>query len=113
MNDAYINYIDQLLDLAERNDIFCLTSRAFNGFAVEVRETMAKGKPMKLEIDGEFDLLCAGCWRVLKKNGTLVMKWNEQQIKTSDVLKAIGRDPHFGDRKSKTRWLIFFKGDEE
>ena len=24
MNDTYINYIDQLLDLAERNDIFCL-----------------------------------------------------------------------------------------
>ena len=47
MNDTYINYIDQLLDLAERNDIFCLTSRAFNEFEVEVRETMEKGKPMK------------------------------------------------------------------
>ena len=51
MNDTYINYIDQLLDLAERNDIFCLTSRAFNEFAVEVRETLAKGKPMILEIE--------------------------------------------------------------
>ena len=69
MNDTYINYIDQLLDLAERNDIFCLTSRAFNEFAVEVRETLAKGKPMKLEIDGEFDLLCAGCGSVLESNG--------------------------------------------
>jgi hypothetical protein len=48
MNDTYTNYIDQLLDLAERNDIFCLTSRAFNEFAAEVRETMAKGKPMKV-----------------------------------------------------------------
>ena len=53
------------------------------------------------------------CWRVLKKYGTLVMKWNEEQIKTSDVLRAPGRDPHFGDRRSKTRWLIFFKGEEE
>ena len=41
------------------------------------------------------------------------MKWNEEQIKTSDVLRALGRDPHFGDRRSKTRWLIFFKGEEE
>ena len=69
MNDTYINYIDQLLDLAERNNIFCLTSRAFNEFASEVRETMAKGKPMKLEIDGEFDLLCAGCKSVLDFKG--------------------------------------------
>ena len=61
MNDTYINYINQLLDLAEVNDIFCLTSREFNEFAAEVREAMKKGKPMKLEIDGEFDLLCARC----------------------------------------------------
>ena len=49
MNDTYINYIDQLLDLAERNDIFCLTSRAFNEFAAEVREALSKGKPRKPE----------------------------------------------------------------
>ena len=42
MNDTYINYIDQLLDLAERNDIFCLTTRAFNEFAVGVREALEK-----------------------------------------------------------------------
>ena len=48
MNDTYINYIDQLLDLAERNDIFCLTSRAFNEFVVEVREALEKQKPMKV-----------------------------------------------------------------
>lgn len=65
MNGEYINYIDQLLDLAEKDDIFSLTSREFNEFATVVREAMAKGKPMKLEIDGEFDLLCAGCGSVL------------------------------------------------
>ena len=51
MNDTYINYINQLLDLAERNDIFCLTSRAFNEFASEVRETLSKGKAMKPVIE--------------------------------------------------------------
>ena len=69
MNDTYTNYIDQLLDLAERNDIFCLTSRAFNEFSAEVMEALAKGKPMKLEIDGEFELLCAGCGSVLDFKG--------------------------------------------
>ena len=51
MNDTYINYIDHLLDLSERNVIFCLTSRAFNEFVAEVRETMVKGKPMKPVIE--------------------------------------------------------------
>ena len=40
---------------------------------------------------------------------TLIMKWNEEQIKTADVLKAIGKQPLFGDRRSKTRWLVFMK----
>ena len=47
MNDTYLNYIDQLLDLAECNDTFYLTSRAFNEFASDVRETLSKGKAMK------------------------------------------------------------------
>lgn len=50
MNDTYINYIDQLLDLAECNDIFHLTSRAFNEFAIEVRETLSKEKEVAPDI---------------------------------------------------------------
>ena len=49
------------------------------------------------------------CKRVLKKNGILVFKWSEDQIKTSDVLKAIGENPYFGDKRSKTRWMFFMK----
>lgn len=49
------------------------------------------------------------CWRVLKPNGTLIFKWNEEQIKTSDVIKAIGKKPLFGNRRSKTHWMVFFK----
>ncbi|MDN7145289.1 class I SAM-dependent methyltransferase [Liquorilactobacillus mali] len=49
------------------------------------------------------------CRRVLKPTGSLIMKWNEDQIKSSEMLKAIGDRPIFGDRRSKTRWLVFLK----
>lgn len=50
------------------------------------------------------------CNRVLKLNGTLIFKWNEDQIKFRDVIKVFGRKPIFGDRRSKTRWCVFLKG---
>lgn len=49
------------------------------------------------------------CLRVLKPNGTLIFKWNEEQIKTSEVIKAIGHKPLFGNRRAKTHWLVFMK----
>lgn len=49
------------------------------------------------------------CMRVLKPNGTLIFKWNEEQVKLSEVLKAIGQKPLFGNRRSKTHWLVFMK----
>lgn len=49
------------------------------------------------------------CMRVLKPGHVLIMKWNEEQIKTCDILKAIGTKPLFGDKRSKTRWLVFMK----
>ena len=49
------------------------------------------------------------CMRVLKKDGVLVFKWNEEQIKTKEVLEAFGKCPLFGDKRSKTRWLVFMK----
>lgn len=49
------------------------------------------------------------CMRVLKPNGTLIFKWNEDQIKLSEVIKAIGQQPLFGNRRSKTHWLVFMK----
>ena len=62
MNDTYLNYIDQLLDLAEINDIFFLTSRAFNEFAGEVREALANGKPMKPVIEQGAPSYYGGAW---------------------------------------------------
>lgn len=47
--------------------------------------------------------------RVLKPYGTLVFKWNDDQIKLADVLHEITYRPLFGDKRSKTHWLIFMK----
>ncbi|WP_304653314.1 class I SAM-dependent methyltransferase [uncultured Ligilactobacillus sp.] len=53
------------------------------------------------------------CRRVLKPSGTLIFKWNEDQIKFSDVIKVFGQKPILGDQRSKTRWSIFLKGDKD
>ena len=50
--------------------------------------------------------------RVLKPYGTLIFKWNEQQIKLSEILKAIEYEPLFGNKRSKTHWLVFMKESE-
>jgi len=52
------------------------------------------------------------CMRVLKPYGTLIFKWNTEQIPMADVLKLFGQQPLFGDKRSKTRWLVFMKLDE-
>lgn len=49
------------------------------------------------------------CMRVLEKDGILIFKWNEDQIKTSEIIKAIGFQPLFGDKRSKTHWMVFMK----
>lgn len=49
------------------------------------------------------------CMRVLKPNGTLIFKWNEDQISLNEVLDCFGQQPLFGDKRSKTHWLVFMK----
>ena len=53
------------------------------------------------------------CMRVLKPHGTLIFKWNEEQIKLSELLDAIGYQPLFGQKRGKTHWLTFMKEDKE
>lgn len=51
------------------------------------------------------------CMRVLKPFGVLVFKWNESQIKVSDVTDIVGI-PLFGHttgRQAKTIWMCFMK----
>ena len=46
------------------------------------------------------------CMRVLKPNGTLVFKWNEEQIKLKQILDIIKYKPLFGDKRAKTHWPV-------
>ena len=50
------------------------------------------------------------CFRVLHQDGTLVFKWNETQIKVSEVLALTPHKPlygHLSGRKGLTHWLVF------
>ena len=49
------------------------------------------------------------CFRVLKEDGILIFKWNEDQIKLSEILKLSEYKPLFGNRRSKTHWIVFMK----
>lgn len=49
------------------------------------------------------------CLRVLKKNGTLIFKWNEEQISFSKIKTLLPCEPVIGQRRGKTIWLVFFK----
>ncbi len=55
----------------------------------------------------------AECFRVLESNGILIFKWNETDIKVSEILKLTNEKPVFGHKsgkQSKTHWLCFMKG---
>ena len=52
------------------------------------------------------------CFRVLQDDGILVFKWNENDIKTSEVIKLAPQKPLIGHRSGKhhkTHWLLFMK----
>lgn len=51
------------------------------------------------------------CFRVLKPFGTLVFKWNEEQIKLSEILKLTTAKPVVLHKRQKTHFVIFMKGD--
>lgn len=52
------------------------------------------------------------CMRVLKPNGTLVFKWNEQDVPVSKILEVIECEPLYGHKSGKlqkTYWMCFMK----
>jgi len=54
----------------------------------------------------------AECFRVLATDGVLVFKWNETQVKVSEVLALTPIAPLFGHptgRKGLTHWLVFMR----
>lgn len=61
------------------------------------------------------NILCKGfaeCFRVLEPFGILIFKWNETDIKVSEILSLTTEKPIFGHKSgksSKTHWLCFMK----
>jgi hypothetical protein len=52
------------------------------------------------------------CMRVLKKDGVLIFKWNETQVKINYLINVIGVKPLFGHPSGKhgqTIWMTFMK----
>ncbi len=52
----------------------------------------------------------AECFRVLESGGILIFKWNETQIKTSEILKLTDKKPLFGHisgKRANTHWVCF------
>lgn len=49
------------------------------------------------------------CFRVLEKDGILIFKWNEEQVKLSEILKLTPNQPLFGNKRAKTHWVVFMK----
>ena len=52
------------------------------------------------------------CFRVLKRGGFLIFKWNETDIKVSEILKLTDEKPLFGHlsgKRQKTHWICFMK----
>ena len=68
----------------------------------------------KLNQDWREDLAkgFSECFRVLKPNGTLIFKWNETQIKVSEVLALTDQKPFIGHpsgKRANTHWICFMK----
>ncbi len=54
----------------------------------------------------------AECFRVLKPHGTLIFKWNEHEVRVSELLALTDHKPLFGNRCGKTaksHWIVFMK----
>jgi hypothetical protein len=52
------------------------------------------------------------CLRVLKPHGVLIFKWNETDVKLSEVLELCPINPLFGHtsgRHGKTHWITYMK----
>ncbi|OJH46146.1 class I SAM-dependent methyltransferase [Paracoccus sp. SM22M-07] len=68
----------------------------------------------KLGADWRDDLQVgfAECFRVLHPNGTLIFKWNEHEVRVSEILALTSHRPLFGNRcgkNAKSHWIVFMK----
>lgn len=88
MISKYIEYVEQLLDIAEKNDIFYLTSREFADFALWVEWSLERQLPRKVDTKiiktGEVQHICQSCWEGVGyryahcQNCGQVLDWSEE-----------------------------------
>lgn len=55
------------------------------------------------------------CFRVLRPGGTLIFKWNECQVKVTEILALTPEKPLLGQKISKnssTHWIVFYKAEK-
>ncbi|WP_198077553.1 TRM11 family methyltransferase [Acinetobacter calcoaceticus] len=58
----------------------------------------------------------AECFRVLANGGILIFKWNETQIKVSELLELTDQKPlfdHISGKRSNTHWITFMKAESK
>lgn len=67
-------------------------------------------------LDGNWreEIRCgfAECFRVLRTDGTLIFKWNEDEVSVADILALTPEKPLFGNRYGKhykSHWIVFLK----
>ena len=81
----------------------------------ECRRRGLNGRHYGLLFDGWRDMLRKGfaeCFRVLRPGGTLVFKWNEQEIPVREILMLTPEKPLYGHKsgkRAKTHWIAFLK----
>lgn len=68
----------------------------------------------KLEGDWREELRAGfvECFRVLKPDGTLIFKWNENDVPVSQILALTPAQPLIGNRcgkSAKSHWIVFMK----
>lgn len=68
----------------------------------------------KLEPAWRMDLAkgFSECFRVLENDGILIFKWNETQIRVSEILPLSPYKPMFGHisgKRANTHWITFMK----
>jgi SAM-dependent methyltransferase len=57
----------------------------------------------------------AECFRVLRPEGTLIFKWNENDIALNEILALTEHKPLLGNKYGKnfnSHWVVFFKEGE-
>lgn len=84
----------------------------------EARRNGMNGQQYGLLFGDWRDMLARGfaeCFRVLRPEGTLVFKWNEQEIPTKEILALTSEKPLYGHpsgKRAKTQWVVFLKPNE-